>query len=609
MEAKGLSLRFLCDEQILEIPFFQRAYVWNDENWQDLLEDLLRTSGSHFLGSIILKREKKETGMADKAIIIDGQQRLTTLSILVKALYDSISIEDRTNKLINDAIDSLFYTLKSSDSKYLLSINHSYNDRKQFETVIGTVVDGKISSPIIQDLDLIDDKDPAMLVKRCYKFFYTMLKKESNNERIKLWDNLFDKDNKILVVIDLDENDQEQKIFDTINSSGVRLTSTDIIKNALYQKLIEITKNKDLVASYYQETWFKTFEKDDNAVYWNAEKSVGRLMRQNSELFLQAMAIIKGIFDFENHTIQQLADLYKEKIRTFNEQELKDFIGEIVCCAQIYKDHIPDFNGKESFEYNNDDLDAVDQRVAHILDRNDISTFNPYIIYIFKEYAGQDSLIIEKLRELEKYVMGYLITKTPIKNFNKDCITFIKDKAGNEIKKRIKEFNSAQLEGGIAENITNKLGAEILFWIELKRRFDEKKHDMKMLQYNYQLEHIMPQKWEENWNPDIVPYVDEQGNKLPKDEDSKKKRYQKIYSLGNMTLLNGKLNASISNNSFDKKMNGDGKKKGVKDYSSLYITRKDIVEKIYDKQKKWNEQTIIEREKQLGKEVVELWGN
>ena len=90
MEAHGQPLRFLCDEQILEIPFFQRAYVWNDDNWKDLLEDLLRTSGSHFLGSIILKRAKSITGTADKAIIIDGQQRLTTLSILIKALYDSI---------------------------------------------------------------------------------------------------------------------------------------------------------------------------------------------------------------------------------------------------------------------------------------------------------------------------------------------------------------------------------------------------------------------------------------------------------------------------------------------------------------------------------------
>ena len=606
MEAHGQPLRFLCDEQILEIPFFQRAYVWNDDNWKDLLEDLLKTSGSHFLGSIILKRAKSITGTADKAIIIDGQQRLTTLSILIKALYDSIY--NKRAKLINDATEALFYTLKSSDSDYLLTINHSHNDRKQFEEVMGSVVDGEIKSPILSKLNEIKEDDPRLLIKRCYKFFYTQLMSISNEERIILWDNLFDKNNKILVVIDLDDNDQEQKIFDTINSSGVRLTSTDIIKNALYQKLIELTKDSDKIAEYYKRTWAETFEKDDSVVaYWNKEKSMGRLWRQNSELLLQTVAIIKGIFDVDKkHTIQQLADLYKTEIEDYTEQQLYDFIEEITKYANIYKEHIPDFNGKENFEYNNTEIEAVEQRVLHILDKNDISTFNPYIIYIFNTYEGQDKVIIEKLREIEKYVMTYLITKKPTKNFNKDCTTFIIDKTGNEIKNRLKDFTNAELKAGIVSKVSNKLGAEILFWIELKRRLAPK-YDTKTLQFNYQLEHIMPQKWETNWSN--VDYVDEQGNILQKNDDNKSRRYEKVYSLGNMTLLNGRLNASISNNNFQKKMEGDGKKKGVIKYSSLSVTKDDLVESIYNKGKQWNEQVIHERENYLGNEVVELWGN
>ena len=606
MEAHGQPLRFLCDEQILEIPFFQRAYVWNDDNWKDLLEDLLKTSGSHFLGSIILKRAKSITGTADKAIIIDGQQRLTTLSILIKALYDSIY--NKRAKLINDATEALFYTLKSSDSDYLLTINHSHNDRKQFEEVMGSVVDGEIKSPILSKLNEIKEDDPRLLIKRCYKFFYTQLMSISNEERINLWDNLFDKNNKILVVIDLDDNDQEQKIFDTINSSGVRLTSTDIIKNDLYQKLIELTKDSDKIAEYYKRTWAETFEKDDSVVaYWNKEKSMGRLWRQNSELLLQTVAIIKGIFDVDKkHTIQQLADLYKTEIEDYTEQQLYDFIEEITKYANIYKEHIPDFNGKENFEYNNTEIEAVEQRVLHILDKNDISTFNPYIIYIFNTYEGQDKVIIEKLREIEKYVMTYLITKKPTKNFNKDCTTFINDKTGNEIKNRLKDFTNAELKAGIVSKVSNKLGAEILFWIELKRRLAPK-YDTKTLQFNYQLEHIMPQKWETNWSN--VDYVDEQGNILQKNDDNKSRRYEKVYSLGNMTLLNGRLNASISNNNFQKKMEGDGKKKGVIKYSSLSVTKDDLVESIYNKGKQWNEQVIHERENYLGNEVVELWGN
>ena len=605
MEAHGQPLNFLCSEDILEIPFFQRAYVWNDDNWKDLLEDLLKTSGSHFLGSIILKYATASAATAKKAIIIDGQQRLTTLSILIKALYDSV--ENKSPKLMSIATDALFYTLNASDDEYILSINHSHNDREQFKEVMGNVENGVIQSPILKELDKIDENNSQQLIKRCYKFFYTQLLSITNEARIALWNNLFDKNNKILVVIELDDNDQEQKIFDTINSSGVRLTSTDIIKNALYQKLIELSKDSEKIAEYYKKTWAETFEKDDTVVaYWNTEKSMGRLWRQNSELLLQTVAIIKGIFDLEKkHTIQQLADLYKTEIENYTEQQLYDFIEEITKYANIYKEHIPDFNSKENFEYNNTEIEAVEQRVMHILDKNDISTFNPYIIYIFNTYAGQESVIIQKLNEIEKYVMCYLITKTPIKNFNKDCTTFINDKSGTEIQNRLKEFTNSQLKAGISSSVSNKLGAEILFWIELKRRLDPK-YDTKTLQFNYQLEHIMPQKWETNWSN--VPYVDDNGNERPNNDDSKGRRYQKVYSLGNMTLLNGRLNASVSNNNFKKKMEGEGKRKGVIKYSSLSVTKDDLVDKIYCQNKEWNEQTIIEREKYLGDEVVALWG-
>lgn len=601
MEAKGQPLIFLCDEQILEIPFFQRSYVWNEDNWKELLEDLFNTKGSHFLGSIILKREKIKTGEANKAIVIDGQQRLTTLSILIKAVYDLI--QNKSNKLKTNAVDALFFTLKSSDSEYQISIRHSHNDCKAFENVIGNVDEnGDIISPLLSKIDSITDKNH--LIERCYKYFFKELQKRNQDEIIDLWDSLFDKNNNILVVIDLDDNDQEQKIFDTINSSGVRLTSTDIIKNALYQKLIELTKDDDKVSSYYKSTWEKTFEDDAETIaYWTKEKSIGRLMRQNSELLLQTVAIINGIFDTEKHQLQNLADLYKSEISKYDENQLKNLVSGIMEYAEIYKAHIIDFDGAETFEYNNANADEVEKRISLILDKNDISTFNPYIVYIFKKYKDDEPTIIEKLCELEKYVMWHLITKTSTKKFNKDCSEFIKDKAGKTIKEKLKNFSTNELKAGLSK-VSNKLASIILFWIELKRHQDPK-YDTKLLQYKYQLEHIMPQKWETNWKD--VPYVDENGNQLPSNDESKVKRYSKVYSLGNMTLLNGRLNASISNDTFKKKMEGNGKKKGVKDYSSLSIT-KEVVD-IYSNNEIWNEKTISDREKELADEVVSLWGD
>ncbi len=83
MEAEQTAFRFIKDIELLEVPFFQRPYVWNEDNWEDLIESLLggldKKTGI-FLGSIILK-EQESNSEYKKYQVIDGQQRLTTLSI------------------------------------------------------------------------------------------------------------------------------------------------------------------------------------------------------------------------------------------------------------------------------------------------------------------------------------------------------------------------------------------------------------------------------------------------------------------------------------------------------------------------------------------------
>lgn len=77
--------------RILEVPFFQRAYVWKEDNWERFLEDLeyvCATGTSYFMGSLILKQQPTPSGskIGDIRLVIDGQQRLTTISIMMKVL-------------------------------------------------------------------------------------------------------------------------------------------------------------------------------------------------------------------------------------------------------------------------------------------------------------------------------------------------------------------------------------------------------------------------------------------------------------------------------------------------------------------------------------------
>ena len=105
MKAEARSLTFLANEGSVKIPFFQRAYVWNEDNWEELISDLLESGKSHFLGSLILKQVAVPSGNTKQVLVIDGQQRLTTLSILLRTLYDSF--DDDTQEACKQELENL----------------------------------------------------------------------------------------------------------------------------------------------------------------------------------------------------------------------------------------------------------------------------------------------------------------------------------------------------------------------------------------------------------------------------------------------------------------------------------------------------------------------
>ena len=113
--------------RILEIPFFQRSYVWDIEQWERLLEDMEQVSASnkpYFLGSVILKQQPTHTGstVGDIRTLIDGQQRLTTLSIFFKVL---------SLKTCDDYEFNRMFKLRD-----LIAIRHNLNDLNAYENVM-----------------------------------------------------------------------------------------------------------------------------------------------------------------------------------------------------------------------------------------------------------------------------------------------------------------------------------------------------------------------------------------------------------------------------------------------------------------------------------------
>ncbi|MBB5219823.1 uncharacterized protein with ParB-like and HNH nuclease domain [Treponema rectale] len=642
MIAKGESLYFLVDKEddAIQVPYFQRPYIWNLENWSDLLSDLLNNNGKHFLGSIILKKTLKPGTNETDTTIIDGQQRLTTLSILIKVMYDYLKDSEYWDTSDDSiAINSLFYKKIYNDIeiKYNLLLNHSHLDGEAYSKVIGSVEkNGKqliITAPLQNEIKQELQKEKILyeeaiangkkikeiskydkeLIRNCYKFFYKQLADINLIDLKKLWLSLFEqKENKnnILVRIVIDDSEQEQEIFDTINSAGIPLSPTDIIKNKIYQQLKECDMPYDKVYEYYKSTWEETFEKDeDTRKWWHTQKNIGRYKRDNIELLLHSVAICIGIFSTEDEVITNLAKVYKTAINKFTSvKEIKKLIDIIISYANIYKNIMPQFNPTEPIKFI-----EVRKRLSCILNVSETSTFTPYILYLYNIYYGKnDDLLDKRLCMVEKIIMHYLISGESNKNFNKYCYQFVKkEQVGDEknlleyvMSEPDKFFTNIKLKEGLAE-VNPKLGKLFLFMIQLHRyaKLDPKEDDYnKGLEFEKEreLEHILPQKWykDEDWiNQRVI------GN-----GDEKPEEYRKycVSSLGNMTLIKKGLNSTISNKIFEKKYKGDiGKNNGMSNYISLSIS-KEIIN--YCHNFVWTEESIKKRENDLGNELIEIWG-
>ena len=588
MKADAMSFNFLANEGAVKIPFFQRGYVWGESNWEDMLSDLLDEKKNHFLGSLILKQQEQQSGKMKEVSVIDGQQRLTTLSILIKALFDGLPEDTQTN-CKNAVYPCLFFKKNITDSTLNVKIQHSRVDASFYSKVINGLTN--------EEIENVSDKSHSIL--KCYGFFRKKLKEQSLDANKGLLNRLLNNENKILVLIDLSDKEDEQAIFDTINSAGVRLSGADIIKNALFQKAIEVCgDNNDEVNKLYLDCWDSVFSSDEDTInFWETSRPTGRLMRDNIEILLHSISVIKNIFDPDKHTLSDLSSLYKNFINSLDKEGLFSFANEIKDYAKLYREKIAAFNRSSLFNFTDNK-----HRLLHILEVCEISTFHPYLLSLFKKYEEDEKTLNIRLSEIEKLIVRRMISKAETKNYNKLCKDFIND--DNQPTSLLKDVSDIKILDGL-KNISNKNAALLLFWIELKRKNDDSKQSIKELKYNFSLEHLMPQKWEEYWSN--IPYVDSQGNILESSEESKVKRKSFIYHIGNMTLLNSSLNTSLRNYIFEYKVNGEGQKKGIKSYADLSITNDDILKPFNDGDTVWNERKIWNRTEKLYKEIISIW--
>lgn len=541
-------LRFLeSSDTSFIIPIYQRKYSWGIENAKKLFEDLISISknkNSHFFGSIVsvyndLARDREY-------IIIDGQQRITTISILILALYKIIKDKDTilAKRLLNEYIINPY-----SPNKNKLKLKLIQNDNLIYEK-----------------LYLLDDIEVSTNLSVNYRYFYNRILKNEISEK-----ELFMAISKLSIIeIELKSSeDNPQLIFESLNSTGINLTLSDKIRN-----FILMGKENSYQIELYEKYW--------SIIENNTKNNISEFIK--IYISLQQNNVISN---------DEIYEVFKSYIRGV-EGDLESILNNMIKYSLIFK---------KLFRIDFDDF-KINQSVKR-LDVFGLNSINPFIIELFYDFSDRyisQSELLEILDVLESYILRRTICKLSNNSLRKMFISL-----GSEIKKhkdykenylRIFKYIILSKEGSlrIPSNIEFKksfLENEIYFLNNKVRIYildrlenyeNREKVDIKTLLEEgiLSIEHIMPQKLNNQWKKELgTGYIDIHDLYL--------------HTIGNLTLT--AYNSKLSNKSFTEKRDMDKGFKGSRLKLNNFLGKIDI----------WNEKQIIERALMLYTEAKLIW--
>lgn len=556
------------------IPFFQRAYVWKIEDCENLYNDLINTykaglinpKKEHFIGTIITKNSNSSSQMNAQYELVDGQQRMTTFSLLIKALANSVDLTIENGNHLFDNINNILYH-KDAYGKVHYRIIHNRLDKKNYDLIMES--NG--------NMDEIMDKNNKLVA--AYLLFREKFKGLSNEQILNYNLTILNKFPAINMI--LENHDDEQEIFDTINSLGVKLTTSELLKNYVF--------NDDQTKELYKTYWEDIFESDEETVrFWNIKKTAGRIYRENIDVLLYCFLLIEQVDDI---SLEYLFRNYKDWLKEKDFEEKKQFLESLKTFADIYS------NLPSGMELHNIKFIENEKRFFHIIENLNITTVFPLVLFIYKSTENKTER--EKcLLLLESFIVRRAVCKLNTKNYNNLFISFINQLQANKetsISESLKDIllsytedsskfpSNEEFINGIENSIlSNQHSKEILFVISLFQ-INTVLHDLTTLSSPaFSVEHIMPKQWLQNWN-------DVSG------EERINYRNFKLQTLGNLTIITKNLNSKLRNSGWE------NKKSILNEFSMVPLTTK------YTSLEKWNENTIEQRAKDISALALTIW--
>ena len=522
------------------IPVYQRNYDWKKEQRSKLIHDIEkavdRDAKEYFIGSFVLVRKEDDK---KSFYIIDGQQRITTIVLLLLAILDYA-------KNYND-------TLKTSIEKLIFSDVKEHSGRlflKQIQK------DDEYLNKILNGEEI---KEGTSNIINNYLFFKEKL---NNDEKYisKLWKGL---DLLKGIRITLEQEDEPQIIFETLNATGLSLKEGDKIRN-----YVLMYKNQDRL---YKEYWIKI---EENCLQSLDDESVSTFIR-----FFLAI---------ENKEFSKESEVYNDFKKYLENKNNEEVLKKLLEYSKLYNIILD--TSKEKNENIRIKLDNIKELKVNVL--------SPLIILLLRyrdDNIISDDILFNSLHLIENYVLRRLICSKPTNALNKICISLIKkvtsffdkkkdinnivdyisniliDLKGNgEFPDDMNAENSI-IEKDVYKNILAKFILTKLELLNSKEKIDVE---------NITIEHIMPRTLTDSWKKLIGDNYKEIHDKY-------------VNTIGNLTLTG--YNSELSNKSLEEKQSM------YKDSKFLFLN-KDILEK-----ENWNENVIIERSRRLIKRLLEYY--
>lgn len=533
------------------IPVYQRNYEWSDEQCKKLFADIIdahKLDRSHFCGSIVYSRLKDEHGI-DYFIIIDGQQRITTIYLLIKALMDSTDSESEKTQFASVLFNEDKFDKYDWDEASKLKLKPIKTDNVQ----LGLLMENKLNM-----LDKSSD------IYKNYELFKSLIKKALAADEKLTIPGIYDGvEHLTCAKIRLEEDDAPQEIFDRINSTGLPLSLSDKIRNFV------------LMTDVDQESLYEN--------YWlPIEQNVKR--NKMSDFFLNYLNMQLDVFAKDNTAYDGFKDFYRD-----NNYTNKSMLEELKHYSELYNV----FQGGK-----NDYSAKVNELLEGLRDLKQ-TTIYVFLFRVFDDYI--DGVITEEtLENILEFFLNYsvrrIVCEVGSNSLRGLYKTLYRRVFYNDENKA--NYYDALVCFFIQLNSSDKIPTDSEFDVALREKDIYHKQDLRkyllstienhntkeklVMDGTITIEHIMPQKlssvWQrmigDNWQIDHAEY---------------------LHTLGNLTLTG--YNSELSNKPFSEK------KELLAEYGSKFLTlNSDVLN-----QDAWNIDTIKARAARLSKEALGIF--